>query len=243
MDWDIIAGIAAAVLAIVLHLLHFVELDVLFTIVLVLLALLLLRDLRRESHDERVAEDFALVKAKVHELHLAMEQPEAILIGPMRLREESQRFCESARGKMVWYNVCFTMFKTQDVFDLMLGPAIENPEVESIQFVSDEGERPLWDKNMAPKIRACDGANKVLQPRWGTLPQTVSFILSETASSGKPEALLSFWGEPFMSRETGVQVPRFVFRIQAHSDLIAQFVEMDRHQRWSAGAVDEGPSR
>jgi hypothetical protein len=51
LDWDIIAGITAAVLAIVLHLLHIVEHDVLLTIVLVLLALLLFRDLRRESHD------------------------------------------------------------------------------------------------------------------------------------------------------------------------------------------------
>ena len=40
-DWDIIAGITAAVIAIVLHLLHVVEVDVLFTLILVLLALLL----------------------------------------------------------------------------------------------------------------------------------------------------------------------------------------------------------
>lgn len=239
-DWDIIAGITAAVLAIVLHLLHFVELDVLFTIGMVLLALLLFRDLRREGHDEHLAESVRQVKESVHDLHLALDTPEAVLIGPRYLRTESRRFCENARGEMTWYNVCFTMFQTQEVFDLMLRPAIENPLVESIQFIADERERDLWVKNMAPKIQRCAGAAKVREPRWGSLPETVSFILSETGPRGSTEALLSFWGEPFMSRETGKKVPRFIFKIQAQSDLIAQFVEMERHQRLSATASAPG---
>ena len=55
LDWDIVAGILAAIAAIVLHLLHIVGVDVPLTITLVLLALLLFRDLRREGQDERVA--------------------------------------------------------------------------------------------------------------------------------------------------------------------------------------------
>ena len=230
-DWDIIAGITAAVVAIVLHLLHIVEVDVLFTLVLVLLALLLFRDLRRESQDERVAETLAQLKSTMQDIRLSLEPPEAILVGPRHLRAESQRFVESARGDMIWFNVCFLMFRTQDVFDLLLRPAIENPHVTSIQFVSDRTEQQLWGQYMTPKIRECSGSQKVKEPCWRDLPQTVSFILGDSDATGKPEALLSFWGDPFMSKATGKQIPRYIFRIQSHSDLIAQFIELERQHR------------
>ena len=230
-DWDIIAGIAAAVIAIVLHLLHVVEIDVLLTIVLVLLALLLIRDLRRESHDEHLAESVQRMKVSVEEVQMALEPPEAILVGPRHLRAESRRFAETAHGEMVWFNVCFMMFRTQEVFELLLQPAIDNPLVTSIQFVSDESEKELWEQNMLPKIKECAGHDKVLEPRWSTLPETVSFILADIEPKGMTEALLSFWGEPFMSRATGKQVPRYIFRVQGHSDLISRLVEMERQHR------------
>jgi len=230
-DWDIIAGIAAAVIAVILHLLHVVDVDVLFTLVLVLLALLLFRDLRRESQDDHVAETLTQLKSTVQDVRLSLEPPEAILVGPRHLRAESQRFVESARGDMIWFNVCFLMFRTQEVFDLLLRPAIENPQVTSIQFVSDRSEQNLWDQYMAPRISECRGSEKVAPPCWRDLPQTVSFILGDSDATGKPEALLSFWGDPFMSKSTGKQVPRYIFRIQSHSDLVAQFIELERHHR------------
>ena len=127
-----------------------VEVDVLFTLILVLLALLLFRDLRRESHDEQVAETVQRMNASVQEVVRSLEPPDAILVGPRHLRAESRRFAETARGEMIWFNVCFTMFKSQDVFDLMLRPAIENSHVTSIQFISNEGERELWNQNLLP---------------------------------------------------------------------------------------------
>ena len=234
LDWDIIAGITAAVLAIILHLLHFVDQDVLLTIVLVLLALLLFRDLRREGHDEQVAENVKHARSSIQDIKLALDPPEAILIGPRRLRQESQRFCESAHGEMLWFNVCFAMFQSQDVFDLMLRPAIENPRVVGIQFVSNTSERTLWEQNILPKLKDCSGRKKVKEPRWVELPETLSFILADTDSTGTTEALLSFWGEPFMGRTTGQQAPRYIFRIKGHSDLVSRFVELERHHRSGA---------
>lgn len=237
-DWDVIAGIAAAVIAIVLHLLHVVDTGVLFTITLVLLALLLLRDLRRESQDEQVAETLTQLKSSMQDVRLSLETPDAILIGPRHLRAESQRFVESAQGDMIWFNVCFLMFRTQEVFDLLLRPAIENPHVKSIQFVSDKSGRERWAEFMAPKISECTGRDKVAKPCWRELPETVSFILGDFDSTGRPEALLSFWGDPFMSKTTGMQVPRYVFRIQSHSELVAQFIELERHHRLQAEQGD-----
>jgi hypothetical protein len=219
-----------------IHLLHIVEVDVLLTIVLVLLALLLFRDLRRESHDDHLAEAVQQTKASVQEVQRSLEPPDALLVGPRHLRAESRRFSETARGEMVWFNVCFMMFKRQEVFDLMLRPAIENPLVDSIQFISNEGERELWDSYMLPKIRECAGSDKVSGPRWRQLPETISFILADIEPSGMTEALLSFWGEPFMSRATGKQVPRYIFRVQGHADLVARLVELEREHRMSDGA-------
>ncbi|MCA9216934.1 MAG: hypothetical protein KDB27_27890, partial [Planctomycetales bacterium] len=218
------------------------EHDVLLTIVLVLLALLLFRDLRREGHDEHVAESVKLMKASIQDVKSALDPPEAILIGPRRLRSESQRFCESGHGDMLWFNVCFTMFESQDVFDLMLRPAIENPRVDSIQFVSNPTEKTLWQQNILPKVKECTGRDKVKEPRWVELPQTLSFILADTDSTGTTEALLSFWGEPFMGRTTGQQAPRYVFRIKGHSDLVSRFVELERQHRSRPGLDrDESP--
>lgn len=231
IDWDVIAGIAAAIIAIVLHLLHVVEVEVLFTIVLVLLAILLFRDLRRENHDEHLGKAVNQIKSDIKSIELSLEAPAAALIGPRYLRTESRRFVETARGDMVWYNVCFLMFRSQEVFDLLLKPAIENPLVKSIQFISDESEKALWEANMLPKIGQCKESRKVLEPCWRTLSQTVSFILAETEHKGQTEALLSFWGEPFMAHTLDKQVPRYVFWVHGHSDLVAQLVDLERRQR------------
>ncbi|MGE0191596.1 MAG: hypothetical protein AB7T63_06085 [Planctomycetota bacterium] len=231
LDWDVIAGIAAAGLAIILHLLHVVHSEVLLTIALVLLAILLFRDLRREGHGEQMASALNSLGAGVQDIRSTLTPPEAILIGPRNLRIETRRFVESARGHMVWFNVCFAMFRRQEVFDLLLRPAIENPLVEAIQFIANEGERDLWDKNMAPKISECAGSGKVIARLWRRLPETVSFILADINSTGKTEALLSFWGEPFMSRAADTQLPRYVFWVHAHANLVAQFVEMERRAR------------
>lgn len=239
-DWDIVAGIAAAVVAIVLHLLHVVHIEVLLTISLVLLALLLIRDLRREDQDERLAESLEQISGNVKDLRLSLEPPDTVLIGPRQLRSESRRFVETAAGEMIWFNVCFLMFQSQEVFDLLLTPAVENPRVTSIQFVSDESERDLWKTNMQPKIKACAGGDKIAEPRWRQLPRTVSFILADIGPEAATEALLSFWGEPFMARTTRQQVPRYVFRVQAHSELVPQLVELERQHRMAAGANHEG---
>ena len=53
-DWDAIAGIVAAVMALVMHFLHLIEEEVLLMIAVVLLALLFIRDLRRERSSERM---------------------------------------------------------------------------------------------------------------------------------------------------------------------------------------------
>lgn len=231
LDWDVIAGIVAAVAAIVLHLLHVAEAGVLLTIILVLMAVVLLRSLRNEHRAELLTDAASRMEGALRDIQAALNPPEVILIGPRQLRKESERFAREARGEMIWFNVCCLMFRRQEIFDTLLGPAIANPAVTAVQFVSNEGERQLWATALLPKIRQCAGHEKVREPRWVALPETVSFILADIGPEGQTEALVSFWGEPFMARTTERQVPRYVFRVQGHSDLLPRLIELERQYR------------
>ncbi len=233
-DWDAIAGIVAAGAALVLHLLHIIETDVLLTIALVVLALLLFRDLRREAQDELLMERSERTETAVAGLLAGLRPPDALLIGPRELRAASEAFARQARGEMVWFNVCLLMFKPQSLFDALLRPALENPAVSGVQFVLDPSERERWEEDVLPKAQAAGGYAKLREPRWVPLShEAVSFILADMAA-GTTEAHLSFWGEPFMSRQPGFDIPRYVFHVQAHSDLVGQLVELERKHRRAA---------
>ena len=227
MEWEAVAGVVAAVIALILHLLGVVDQGVLLTVMLVLLALLLLGAVRGQSRQERAEGTLRAVALDVEGLRTALTPPDAILIGPRSLRTESERFASRARGDMTWFNVCLKMFVPQVLFDAMLRPAVENPQVTRIRFVLDEREREAWDTHVLPKIAACAGAEKVEEPVWRTLPETVSFILAGT-EEGTTEAHLSFWGEPFMAHSTDRDLPRYIFHVQGHSELIGRLADVER---------------
>ena len=230
-DWDAIAGIVAAAAALILHLLHVVQSDILLTLTLVLVALLLLRQLRHEEREERVEDIAGRTEQMIVKLHDVLKAPEVVLVGPRHLRTASEAFARQARGEMMWFNVCLMMFRPQELFDCLLRPAVENPQVTRIEFVLDEGERANWRDHVVPKLAACRGREKVIEPRWCTLHESVSFVLGDRDADGQAEAQLSFWGEPFMARTTGRDVPRYIFHVHAHSELVPRLVELARTYR------------
>jgi hypothetical protein len=231
LDWDAVAGILAAVIGLVLHLLHIVAEDVVLSIILVILALILIRDLRREEEDEEETRMIGRVETLVERLVAGSSPPDAILIGPPHLRSESEAFGRRAQGEMTWFNVCLLMFVPQSLFDALLRPAIENPEVDSIQFILDNSERQRWERAVMPKVAECEGRDKVREPYWTDLSEGTSFILTETRPRGEMEAHISFWGEPFMSRAPGRNIPRYIFHVQSHSELIGRLVDLGRQYR------------
>jgi len=230
LDWEAVAGIAAAASALILHLLDVAEEGVLLAVVLVILALLLLRDLRRESRDEEESATVNEMRRTLGRLETAVIAPEIILVGPQRLLGESERFAREATGEMLWFNVCLAMFEPQELFDALLGPALDNPGVTSVQFVLSESERLSWQSAVMPKASQSSGAAKLREPRWAELDENISFILAGN-SHGNTEAHVSFWGEPFMARRRGQDIPRYVLRILDHSPLIAALIELERSYR------------
>jgi hypothetical protein len=235
-EWEAIAGIIAAVTAIVLHFLHVVEPDVLLVIAVVLIAVLFVRDIRREGTLERVERLVGENRGELAEVSSRLSPPDAVLVGPGRLRQASEEFARRAQGEMIWFHVCLRMFKPQALFDSMLRPAIENPQVRTIRFVLDEGQRSLWEGDVAPKLAGLRGRDKVVPPRWVTIEENVSAIIADVSPGDRRECLLSFWGEPFMARTAGRDVPRYIFHVQGHSELVGRLVELERKYRLAGEA-------
>lgn len=224
-----VAGIVAAVLALALHFLHIVDEAVLLQITLVLVAFLFISHLRRESETENLSVSVAHTERTVEEIRAGMDTPDLELIGPGELRSRSTQFGQGARGNVIWFNVCLLMFVPQNPFDALLRPPIETPNVSSIQFVLDESERERLNTQVKPKVRECKGAETVQDPVWRDLDDTVSFVLRGTGNE-QTDALLSFWGEPFMARTTQ-DVPRYIIHVAADSELIPQLQDIEREHR------------
>jgi len=231
VEWDAIAGIVAALAALIMHFLHILEINVLLTIFVVLMALLFIRDLRREHFTERIDASLDRTETAMKAIQTSLRLPDAVLIGPRQLRTATESFAARARGEMIWFHVCLLMFKPQPLFNSLLRPAIENPLVTSIQFILDKSQLELWHREVLPKIDACPGKTKVREPHWTTIAENVSLILSDTGPDGPTECLMSFWGEPFMAYHTGREVPRYIFHVQSHSELIPRLLELARSHR------------
>jgi len=227
-EWDAIAGLLAAVAAIILHLLHIVDEHVILPIVLALLGLLFINFMRHTRNNELTAEQVEQAGHTLRRIESALKPPDTILIGPRQLRSVTEHFTHHMSGDAILFNVCLSMYRPQPLFDALLRPAIENPMVTSIQFVLDVSQKALWREAVQPKITACTGYAKVREPRWCNLSRTISFILSDSHHSGGTEALLSFWGEPFMAQSVDRDVPRFIFHLQKHSELLSHLVELER---------------
>jgi hypothetical protein len=120
------------------------------------------------------------------------------------------------------------MFRREELFDALLKTAIENPAVKSLQFVLDESDRELWEREVLPRIKRCHGQGKIRETIWCSISGGVSAIISDLDRDGKTECLLSFWGEPFMARVAAHNVPRYVFHVQSHSELVGRMVEVVR---------------
>ena len=230
-EWDAIAGILAATAAIIMDLFHVVDEHIILPIVLALMALLFINFMRHTRNNERTAVQVEHTQEMVEKIKVSLTAPDVILVGPRQLHTANEQFARNMRGEAILFNVCLSMYRTQPLFDALLRPAIENPLVTSIRFVLDKSQQELWQEGILPKITACNGAAKVPEPHWCALSKNLSFILADTQPNGVAEALLSFWGEPFMAQSTERKVPRYIFHIQAHSELLPHLVELDRKCR------------
>lgn len=227
-EWDAIAGVLAAVIAIVLHFLHVIDEKIILPVVLTLMALLFTNFIRHTRNNEKSADEVEDIHKIVSKIDSSLTSPDILLIGPRQLRFSHEQFAQNMRGEVVLYNLCLLMYRTQPLFDNLLRPMIENSQVTGIQFVLDFDQKPLWESEVLPRIKNSAGSSKVREPRWCVLEKNLSFILADIQPYGKTEALLSFWGEPFMSQSTERNIPRYILHVQSHSELLTQLIELYR---------------
>lgn len=228
IDWDVVAGIIAAVVAMLLSFMGLVSETVGRGIILLLCALLLVRDLRGEAREHRMFDKLDVIKRHAAAL-TAAKQTDTQLIGPKRMRQEFADFATTVYGEVRWFNTCCRMFRRQEVFDATLRPFLENRNVTAVHLLCRPDERQFWVTDVLPKLKKCDCGDKVRPPLWGPISTNVSFVLGDVDGDGKDEAMLTIIEEPFASSNQGPAVPRFLFRVFSHCDLIASLEDMSRH--------------
>lgn len=228
IDWDVIAGIIAALVAMLLSFMGLVSETVGRGIILLLCALLLIRDLRGEAREHRMFDKLDVIRRHVAGL-AAAQQADVVLIGPKAMRQEFRDFSTTVSGEVRWYNVCCRMFRRQEVFDATLRPLLDNPNVTAVHLMCRPEERACWLTDLLPKLQRCEHGEKVRSPLWGSIRGHASFLLGDVDGDGRVEALLSIAGEPFSTENLGLAVPRFVLRVLGECDLIASLEELARH--------------
>lgn len=98
-EWDAIAGIVAAVVAIVLHLLHVVDEHVILPIVLALMGLLFINFMRHTRNNELTAEQVTRTARAVSRIQSTLRHPEIVLVGPRNLRAANEAFVRNMSGE------------------------------------------------------------------------------------------------------------------------------------------------
>ncbi len=247
IDWDVVAGIIAAITAMLLSFMGLVSESVGRGIILLLCALLLIRDLRGEAREHRMFDKLDVIKRHAANL-TAAKQGDVHLIGSKRMRQEFADFGSMVYGEVTWFNACCRMFRRQEIFDATLCRFLDNPNVTAIHLLCRPEEQHGWLVDLFPKLQKCAHGGKVRPPLWGAIHTNVSFVLGDVDGDGRDEAVLSILDEPFSASNQGPAVPRFLLRVFSQCDLIASLEEMARHatsefvSTADAGADHEGRS-
>lgn len=218
---DVIAIIIASVSAIVLHHLGIIPETYVISILLLLLALHALQDAVR---GQEIKEDLKTISKNV-----LAPVSEVELIKPGDLLVYTEEFALKNKGEVWWFNACCTMFRSQQLFDRLLKTSIENSKTSKIIFVMNLSMKDAWDREVRPKIAVCRNREKVLEPVWCNIEESVAFQMIDIGVDREAkEALLGFWGEPFMMElgSKSEHVPRYLIHVKSQSELISRLKDV-----------------
>lgn len=218
---DVIAIIAASIGAIVLHHLGIIPETYVISILLMLLALHTLQEALR---GEEIKEDIKTITKNVQ-----VTDPEVELIKPRELLVYTEEFALKNRGEVWWFNACCSMFRSQELFDRLLKTSIDSSRTTKIYFVMNKTMKEAWERDIRPKIEKCRGRDKVQEPVWREIDESIAFQMIDVGVDREAkEALLAFWGEPFMMElgSEGQHVPRYLIHVKSQSELISRLQDI-----------------
>ncbi|MHB0976139.1 MAG: hypothetical protein ACYC1U_02965 [Candidatus Aquicultorales bacterium] len=186
----------------------------------IILFLLAAHTLQEAVRGEEIRQDIkAFTKA------ISVPKIELELIKPAELIDRTAKFALKNRGEDWWFNTCANMFRSHELFDALLRPSIENQKTTKVAFIMRPSMKAIWEEYVQPQIETCRGKEKVQTPIWVEIDESISFrMIDLSADQERKEALLTFWGEPFMMEHTTsshrAHMPRYVLLIKHHSELI-----------------------
>jgi len=221
-DWEIIAGILAAVGVIILKLLHLVDAEVMLTLAVVLLAVLFMREVRREAVFDRFTENLNQIEASITELTVHYADQGSTLITPSTMNDSMRAFTQRAKGVCVFKHVSPFMFSKDSNFNAFLKPMLEHDTVSEVIFIINEDEKDDYNRYVKAKIDTCDGAAKVAEVIIAENPDGNGIIAFNCGLAEGFEALITFMSEPFMVKFNERWVPKFALHVLPDSEVAKQ---------------------
>lgn len=220
---DVVAILIASMGAIILHHLGILPEAYVISFILFLLAVHTLQEMIRA---EEIRRDVKAVSQCV-----AAPEPEVEIIKPADLLLRTEEFALRNRGEEWWFNACASMFYSQEMFDRLLRSSMENPRTTKIFFVLRPAMKEVWEREVQPKIERCKGKEKVQPLMWGDIEESIAFRMIDVGVEKEAkEALLTFWGEPFMmehgAADEKAHMPRYVIHVKSHSELLPRLKDI-----------------
>jgi hypothetical protein len=137
-------------------------------IISLILLLLALHALHEIGHDMKFDEANAAILSI--ETRLTGLEPEV----KVTTRDHFKHGEELARrnsGTFVWFNTPMTVMRSQEVFDLMLKPAIESRATKRVEFILNPEQKDFFDREVWPKIQECRGREKGSYPTFAPIKE------------------------------------------------------------------------
>jgi len=233
---DVAAILIASISAIILKHLGMLPEAHVISFILFLLAIHALQEMVK---NEEVQKDIKYISQRI-----SAPDPELEIIKPSELLFRTEEFALRNRGEDWWFNPCASMFRSDELFDRLLRSSIENPRTTKIIFIMKPDMRSIWEKEVQPKIDKYNGKEKVKPPVWNDIDEGIAFRMIDTgAEKESKEALLTFWGEPFMmeyeTRGKKGQMPRYAIYTRSHSELIPRLKDIFTKHRLKTRTDEE----
>jgi len=218
-EWDLLAVAVASVIGIVGHVLGLIPESYVISLILLLLALHALHEIGHDMKFERANSAVMHIAERFSSL-----EPEVKVISSNHFRH-GEDLARRNRGIFVWFNTPMTVMRSQEVFDLMLKPAIESEKTKKVKFILPPDQKDFFDREVWTKIQECKGEEKVEYPMFTEIKENFAFkMIDSSEREEENEFHLTFLDRPFTitrEREDGRSVthPRVIFHVKPGTEL------------------------
>lgn len=126
------------------------------------------------------------------------------------------------RGDIWFFNVPLGRIRTQEGFNALVKPGIENPHTTNITFILNRSVKAIWEEHVQPKIDNIKGGGEHITVKWMDDERKIGFMLLR----GSREVYLIAWDEPFIVETPKGSQTMLMFHMKSNREFIAKLEEM-----------------